>query len=202
MYATMKTTPQSSKRPLEDKEEEPTKKFKPNTLKHVSLNCNLSSDDTVKELFEQVRIIGVDDVTYTGARHYHIIGIPKLYKRAARDVSRISLEQMGISHHLAKQAYNSMHFTDIGSEDHYNNTINYIKKKRVIYEDEEIKYQSGCNRILDRIRQMKQPKKFSDDDMSQFRLMYPEPNDWHKDVVALKLQKSYVDQLEQMEAQR
>ncbi len=113
----MKTTPQptTSKRPLEDKEEEPVKKFKPNTLKHISLNCNLSSDETVQELFEQVRIIGVDDVTYTGARHYHIIGIPKLYKRAARDVSRISLEQMGISHHLAKQAYNSMHFTDIGT---------------------------------------------------------------------------------------
>ncbi len=49
---------------------------------------------------------------------------------------------------------------------------------------------------------MKQPKKFSDDDMSHFRRMYPEPNDWHKDVVALKLTKTYVDQLEQMEAQR
>ncbi|RNA00226.1 hypothetical protein BpHYR1_018376 [Brachionus plicatilis] len=132
----------------------------------------------------------------------HVLGVPKLYKRAARDLSKLTLEQMGISHHLAKQAINSMHYGEIKDHNHYENLVAYIQRKKVIYENANINWIPQGNRVLDAIKRMKAPNKFSQEDMAHFRRMYPEPNAWHGDVIKLKLAKSYMDQLEQMEAQR
>ncbi|RNA24762.1 hypothetical protein BpHYR1_000456 [Brachionus plicatilis] len=54
---------------------------------------------------------------------------------------------MGISHHLARQAFHSMHFGEIRDFNHWENLIAYIQRK-----------------------------KFSSEDMAHFRRMYPEPN--------------------------
>ncbi|RNA16168.1 hypothetical protein BpHYR1_029846, partial [Brachionus plicatilis] len=200
------TTPQeatSSKRSREEDEAPmPIKRQRFQILKHCILNASLTSEDTVLELFENVRIIGVDKEGFTGKKHYYILGIPKLFKRAARNLSKITLEQMGISHHLARQAFNSMYYGEIKDFNHYENLVNYIQRKKVIYENTNITWVSQGNRVMDTIERMKAPNKFSKDDMAHFRRMYPEPNSWHADVIKLKLTKSYTDQLEQMEAQR
>ncbi|RNA35837.1 hypothetical protein BpHYR1_022677 [Brachionus plicatilis] len=142
-------------------------------IKHCILNASFTSEDTVLELFENVRIIGVDKEGFTRKKHYHIFGVPKLFKRAARDLSKLTLEQMGIGH-LARQAFNSMHYREIKDFNHYKN----LKIR---------------NRVLDTIERMKASNKFSKEDMAHCRRMYPEPNSWHADT--------FTDQLEQMEAQ-
>ncbi|RNA26198.1 hypothetical protein BpHYR1_039663 [Brachionus plicatilis] len=153
-------------------------------------------------MLENVRIVGVDKESFTGKHHYHVLGVPKLFKRAARVLSKITLEQMGISHHLACQAFHSMHYGEIKDFNHWENLIGYIQKKKVLYENPNIIYVSQGNRILETIERMKAPNKFSAEDMAHFRRMYPEPTSWHGDVIKLKLTKTYTDQLEQMESQR
>ncbi|RMZ99801.1 hypothetical protein BpHYR1_023628 [Brachionus plicatilis] len=132
----MKTTAQEPTTSKRARDEEPVstspKRQKTQILRHCILNANLTSEDTVLELFENVRIIGVDKESFTDKRHYHVLGIPKLFKRAARDLSKITLEQMGISHHLARQAFHSMHYGEIRDFNHWENLISYIEKKKSI----------------------------------------------------------------------
>ncbi|RNA24759.1 hypothetical protein BpHYR1_000453 [Brachionus plicatilis] len=89
-HARIKTTPLEATPSKRAREEEPTsssiKRHKGTPLRHCILNASLTTEDTVLELFENVRIIGVDKESLTGKRHYHVLGVPKLFKRAARDL--------------------------------------------------------------------------------------------------------------------
>lgn len=118
-------------------------------------------------------------------------------------MSRATLESMGIKNPNAKAAFMRMHFSPITSEEHYQNIVNYIKRKTVLYENEGIKYLPNNRKtVCQKIREMKNKPKHTPEEMAEFRHDYPQYNSWKKTSVQLRLSKSYTDELQSLEDQR
>lgn len=158
------------------------------------------------ELFDSVRIIGYDKPTYNVKSHWHkyIIGVPKITKRNIHDMSKALLETMGFTNPNAKVALMTCHFNTIKDQSHFDNLVNYIKKKTVVYENDSVKF-SESNRfdILDKIRELKNNRnKHSKEEMDRFRKDYLAYNSWNSDCIKLRLSKVFSDHLQSLEDQR
>lgn len=118
-------------------------------------------------------------------------------------MSKASLLAMGIRNPEGKTALLRMHFSPINGEDHYNNIVNYIRKKTLFYEDDTIPYYPGNRKsVLSKIRDIINKPKHTPEEMQEFRNDWPEYNSWKKKAVEHRLQKSFTDYLQSCEDQR
>lgn len=92
-FARMKTTPQpeqpsssaSFKRRLEEDDEDnfeqgaKAKRCEP--LRNITLDYSLCDENNIKELFDDIRLIGFDAPRGEIRGHWHVLGIPKCTKR-------------------------------------------------------------------------------------------------------------------------
>lgn len=90
---------------------------------------------------------------------------------------------------------------EIKDQSHYNNLVQYIKKKTVIFEDERIEWTSGRKAIFDKTQEIKEITKNSTEVMAHFRAMYTEVDSWKKNFVRLGLAITGI-KLQNMEDQR
>ncbi|RNA35796.1 hypothetical protein BpHYR1_001885 [Brachionus plicatilis] len=173
------------KRDSEDEEEDwSLKKFKKEKIRHCIIDENLIKNGNWHQFFDNVRIAAVDPVGATKdgkviPRHYHILGIPKVFKRAARDMRNDALEALGIDP-TKKHVIQKIHYNWINDTEHFDNLVKYCKKKTVLVENENVLYESVTNKILDNIQKMKEADKFTKEEMAQFKSMYPDAMDWKK----------------------
>ncbi|RNA19518.1 hypothetical protein BpHYR1_030677 [Brachionus plicatilis] len=193
----------------EDNEEEEvgSKHQRVDKLRHCILSTKYVSEKEAHQLFDNIRLCTVDPPTVSDQgkvvdRHIHLIAVPKIFKRAARDMSLKSFEKMGITIDEPRVAINSVHYNDIKDANHYANLVNYLKNKIVLIDNENVVYRSTGSKILEDIKKMKNTVKHSKEEMQEFRDMYPDSSDWKKDCIKLKLGRNYVSQLESMENQR
>lgn len=118
-------------------------------------------------------------------------------------MSKASLEAMGIINPHAKLAFTQMHFNQINNEGHYNNIVAYIKRKKVLIENENIKWrQDGRLSLLAKVREIKNKPKHSAKEMAEFRRDYPAFNSWKTDCIKLRLSKVYSNHFQSQEDQR
>lgn len=164
--------------------------------------------DQINSLFKSIRIAALDnnEVDKNGkvVPHYHILGEAKVSQRAMRDMSLHSLRAAGIRGGLESKAFFlTARLVNMKSKLHFNNTVEYIKKKNGTYfEDESVNYgptRSSVWRLLD---EAEEPAKYGPEDMAEFRRRFPLINDWHKIAAQKKLSKYAVTQLQEMETQR
>lgn len=96
-----------------------------------------------------------------------------------------------------------MHFNAIKDEDHYNNIVNYIKRKKLLIENDNILWrQDNRASILSKIRELKNKPKHTPEEMAEFRRDYPAYNAWKSDAIKLRLSKVFTNHLQSLEDQR
>lgn len=178
-------------------------------IKHFVIdksNFNLN-EEQVSSLFKLIRIMVLDneaDRNNNSSPHYHILGEAKVGIRQIRDMSIANLRAMDIKGGLeAKAFFLTARVKNIGSELHFKNTVNYLKKKgNVIREDESVLFSPPISPIWTFIDEAEEPAKFSKEDMAEFRHRFPIINSWKKPAAQKKYSKFIVDKLQEMESQR
>lgn len=114
-----------------------------------------------------------------------------------------SLKQLGITNPSAKSAFMGMHFTEIKDENHFNNCINYLRKKTVIIDDDRLEYTGNkTTTLVGRVKTMKKKPKHTKEEMDEFREEYPRQNSWKRDCVNLRLSKKDYEGFMSLERQR
>ncbi|RNA03899.1 hypothetical protein BpHYR1_054404 [Brachionus plicatilis] len=141
-----------TKRKLEENEDV-SKHQKLEKLRHCIISTKYVSEKDVHQLFDNIRLCTVDplkvfDQGKVVERHINLVATPKLFKRAARDMSLKSFEKMGITIDEPRIAINAVHYDEIKEANHYNNLVNYLKKKTVIIDNENVIYRSTGSKIL------------------------------------------------------
>lgn len=210
---------QSTKRQQEDDgRQSPSiiKKFKPNDDVPVSVIKHYIIDkaqweltqDQIRSLFKCVRIAVLDDKEVDKNNnvvpHYHILGEAKVSQRKMRDWSLANIRAAGVKGGLeAKGFYLTARVKNIESLRHFNNTIEYLKRKNgTFFEDENVGFGPLQNPVWKILDEAEEPAKFSPHDMAEFRKRFPLINDWHRVAAQKKLNKYAITQLQEMEAQR
>ena len=164
--------------------------------------------DQIKSLFKNIRIGVLDDKEVDKNNnivpHYHILGEAKVTQRKMRDWSLNNLRAAGVKGGLeAKGFYLTTRVKNIESLKHFNNTVEYLKRKNGTFvEDESIGFGPMQNPIWRVLDEAEEPSKHNKEDMLEFKRRFPIINSWKKVVAQRKLSKFAVQQLESMEAQR
>ena len=214
-FAKMKTTP---KRSNDDGDESKVvKRVKPtiaeegpvSTIRHFIVdkaNWDLTVDQ-VKSLFKAIRIIVLDsdvDKNNNLIPHYHILGEAKVSQRKMRDWSLNNIRAADIKGGLeAKGFYLTCRIKNIENLKHFNNTVEYLKRKNcTLFEDESITFATMANPLWRVLDEAEEPAKYNQTDMAEFKKRFPIVNSWHQTVAKQKLSKWSVKILEEMEAQR
>lgn len=214
----MSNQPTTSKRANEDGRQSPSiiKKQKTDDMAPISVIKHYIIDkaqwelnnEQIKSIFKCIRIGVLDanevDKNNNVVPHYHILGEAKVSQRKMRDWSLANIRAAGIRGGLeAKGFFLTARVKNIESLRHFQNTIEYLKRKNGTFtEDETVSFgplQNPIWRILD---EAEEPAKYSPEDMAEFRRRFPLINDWHKVAAQKKLSKFAVQQLQEMEAQR
>lgn len=166
------------------------------------------NQDQIKSLFKSIRIGVLDanevDKNNNVVPHYHILGEANVSQRKMRDWSLNNLRAAGVRGGLeAKGFYLTARVKNIESLRHFNNTVEYLKRKNGTFvEDESVGFgplQNPVWRVLD---EAEEPSKHNKEDMDEFKKRFPLINSWKKVAAQRKLTKFAVQQLESMEAQR
>ena len=217
-FARMKTTP---KRTIDEVEEPHSpsiiKKRTPtiaeegpvSIIKHFIIDkasWDLSIDQ-IKSLFKSIRIMVLDsdvDKNNNVVPHYHILGESKVSQRKMRDWSLSNIRAADIKGGLeAKGFFLTSRLKNIENVKHFNNTIEYLKRKNnTLFEDETVQFgylQNPVWRILD---EAEEPSSYSKSDMDEFKRRFPLINSWQSIAAKKKLSKFAISQLEGMEKQR
>lgn len=114
-----------------------------------------------------------------------------------------SLRQLGITNPNAKSAFMGMHFTEIKDEKHFNNCINYLRRKTVVVDDDRLEYKEPRTMTLvSKVKVLKSKPKHSAEEMAEFRQEYPKQNSWKRDCVNLRLSKRDYEGFMSLERQR
>lgn len=205
--------PTTSKRSF-DEDESIIKKRKldngmPSVIKHYigdKANWDLRTDQ-IQSLFKTIRLMVLDnevDKNNNLIPHYHILGEAKVSQRKMRDWSLNNIRASDIKGGLeAKGFYLTCRIKNIENLKHFNNTIEYLKRKNgTLVEDETVQYETMANPLWRFLDDAEEPAKFSTNDMAEFRKRYPLINSWHTHVAKLKLSKWSSKILEEMEQQR
>lgn len=179
------------------------------TIKHYigdKANWDLRTDQ-IQSLFKTCRIMVLDnevDKNNVVTPHYHILGEAKVSQRKMRDWSLNNIRAADIKGGLeAKGFYLTCRVKNIENLKHYNNTIEYLKRKNnTIIEDESVQFQTMANPLWRMLDDAEEPAKFNVVDMAEFRRRFPLINGWHSQVAKLKLSKWSSKILEEMEQQR
>lgn len=181
----------------------------PSYIKHYIIdraNWCLTTEQ-IKSIFKSIRIMVLDtepDRNNQQVSHYHILGEAKFSQRKLRDMNLLNLRNADIKGGLeAKNFFLAARVKNIENLKHFNNTIEYLKRKNnTLHEDESVLFghlQNPLWRILD---DAEEPAKFSKEDMAEFRKRFPIINSWKKTVAQKRLSKFATKQLEDMETQR
>lgn len=203
------------KRELEsDNDESIIKKQKmfdanPKGIKHWIVdkaNWDLT-EKQVLTLFKTVRIAVIDsevDKNNNVIPHYHILGEAKVTPRQMRDWSLNSIRAAGIYGGLeAKEFFQTARPKSIQDKKHYENTIAYLKRKNsTFYEDETVVYGPALDPLWDQLQHRKEPQKFDEANMNEFRRLYPVSDCWKKIAAQQRFSKYEVERLQQYETQR
>jgi len=181
----------------------------PSTIKHYigdKANWDLR-DDQIQSLFKSIRIMVLDnevDKNNNITPHYHILGEAKVSQRKIRDWSLNNIRSADIKGGLeAKGFYLTCRVKNIENLKHFNNTIEYLKRKNgSIIDNEEVEFSTMANPLWRVLDEAEQPGKYGEDDMKEFRKRFPLINGWHNKVAKLKLSKWSATVLDEMEQQR
>lgn len=206
---------ESNKRSIDNSNEGPSKRFCNNdyaptsSIKHYIVdkaNWDLTNDQ-VLSLFKSVRIAVLDqevDKNNKVVPHYHILGESKVTQRKLRDWSLNQMRAADIKGGLeAKGFFLTARVKNIENLKHYNNTVEYLKRKNsTIFEDESVQFGPAQNPVFRALDEAHEPNKFTKEDMAEFKRRFPLINGWKKVAAQKKLSKYVVDQLQLMEAQR
>jgi len=218
-FARMKTfkpiQPTTSKRAMEEDsgDESPNKKMKNDeymsTYKHYIVDKAdwAVTPDQIQTLFKKIRIMVLDnkvDQDNNQKPHYHILGEAKYTPRFIRDASVATLWGAGIRGGLeAKSFFASARCNNVNGPVHWDNIIKYLKRKDVIYVDnEEVNFNGGLLSLWQVIDERKAPQKYASGDMEIFRARYPIVDSWKKEAAQLGLDAKHVKKLQDLERQR
>lgn len=210
LISTMAST---SKRQMENGEEGFAKKAKwdgpVSVVKHYIVNkANWDlSVEQITSIFKSIRIMVIDqevDKNNNSIPHYHILGESKVTHRKMRDWSLNNMRAADIKGGLeAKGFFLTARVKNIESLQHFNNTVDYLKRKNgTLFEDENVSFGPMQNPVWRVLDEAEEPNKHSMEDMSEFKRRFPIINSWKKVAAQRKLSKFAVQQLESMEAQR
>lgn len=165
------------------------------------------SVEQIKSLFKSIRIMVLDsdvDKNNNVIPHYHILGEAKVSQRKMRDWSLNNIRAADIKGGLeAKGFYLTASIKNIENLKHFNNTVEYLKRKNnTIFEDENVVFGTMANPLWRILDEAEEPAKYNQQDMLEFKRRFPIVNSWHSTVAKQKLSKWSVKVLEEMEAQR
>ena len=179
-----------------------------NILRHyiVDYRDNLS-DKQVMSLFKRIAIAAIhsSDINNNVVKHYHIVGEAKFTKRQIRDISIARLRAMDVLGGLeAKDFFMTTRIKNIMDRKHYDNTIQYVKRKaeRIVFEDPSVQYGPSLHPVFRILDEAEEPKRFSVEEMAEFRRRFPLINSWKKVAAQKRLNKKTIDILQEMECQR
>ena len=169
-------------------------------------NWDLSVDQ-IKSLFKTIRIMVLDqdvDKNNNVIPHYHILGESKVSQRKMRDWSLNNMRAADIKGGLeAKGFFLTARAKNIESLKHFNNTVDYLKRKNgTLCEDESVGFGPMQNPVWRVLDEAEEPSKHTVEDMVEFKKRFPIINQWKKVAAQRRLSKFAVQQLESMEAQR
>lgn len=179
-----------------------------NVLRHyiVDYRDNLT-DKQVMSLFKKIAIAAIhsSDVNNNVVKHYHIVGEAKFTKRQIRDISIARLRAMDVFGGLeAKDFFMTTRIKNIMDRKHYENTIQYVKRKaeRIVFEDPSVQYGPSLHPVFRILDEAEEPKRFSAEEMAEFRRRFPLINSWKKVAAQKRLNKKTIEVLQEMESQR
>lgn len=214
-FARMKTYKPVGKRAMDgDEEDNMAKKqkvedYQESNYKHYIIDkANwVVTPEQIQTLFKKIRIMVLDnkvDSNNNKQPHYHILGEAKFSPRYIRDAAVATLHGMGIRGGIeSKNLYGSANINNVKGPIHWNNIIAYLKKKDVIYVDNDaIEYSGGLLSLWQVIDERKTPQKFATSDMEVFRYRYPIIDSWKKEAAQLNLDSKHVKKLMDLERQR
>lgn len=169
-------------------------------------NWDLSCDQ-IRTLFKTIRIACTDvdkDQNNNLRPHYHVLGEAKVSQRKMRDWSLNHLRAADIRGGLeAKGFFLTARIKNIESLKHFNNTVDYLKRKNAtFFEDESVGFGPTQNPVWRVLDEAEEPAKHSKEDMCEFKRRFPIINGWKKVAAQRKLSKFAIQQLESMEIQR
>jgi hypothetical protein len=102
-----------------------------------------------------------------------------------------------------KDSFLSSKIKNISNNLHFLNTVNYIKRmSKVIMEDVEVLFEPTLHSVFSILDAAEEPKRFSDNDMLEFRKRFPLKNMWKKTCAQKRMSKKTIDVLQEMEDQR
>lgn len=179
-----------------------------NVLKHYILDRRQGmTDRQILSLFKKVRIAAIHSKTDNDhvCEHYHVVGEAKFTKRQLRDMSKERIFFADIFGGLeTKDAFMSSRIKNILDKRHFDNTVAYIKRQAAtnIYEDSSVQYGPSLHPVFKILDEAEEPKRFSSEEMAEFRRRFPLINSWKKVCAQKRMTKKTVDVLQEMEAQR
>ena len=178
-----------------------------NILKHYIIDYNdFLTKSRLMSLFKKISVISLHDKEENDhvVKHYHVLGEAKFSQRYMRDMSIASLKNNDIIGGLdTKNAYINCKIKNIANKIHFENTYKYIKRAgEILFDDPTIQFGQNIHPIFKILDSIEEPKKYSKDDMDEFRRRFPLKNQWKKIAAQYRLSKKMVDDLQEMEDQR
>lgn len=177
-------------------------------IKHYIIDSRDSlTEMQMCSLFKRICIAGVHEKKDNDhvVRHVHILGEAKYTKRQIRDMAIYRLKSSDIFGGLeARDWFMSAKIKNIQNKAHYENTYKYIKKgsDRIFKEDSTIEFGPSLHPVFKILDEAETPKRFSDEEMAEFRKRFPIINGWKKVCAQKKHSQKTIAVLQEMESQR
>lgn len=173
------------------------------------INSDCGQD--IGKLFSKIVLWGVHKPEHSEqcpeitAEHYHIIGEPRFSTRYLRDISLERLQTAtGLTSLTVKDAFIGARCKYIVDEQHYNNTIAYVKKRcAIILEDNSnsLTYSNKCT-LFSMIDEIQQPSGTNTQELEEFLKRYPIPYQWVPEAQNYAYPKTITTQLQKLENAR
>jgi hypothetical protein len=179
-----------------------------NVLKHYIIDAKeCLSENQMCSLFKRICIAGLHEKSDNDhvVKHYHILGEAKYTKRQIRDMSLQRLRASDILGGLeARDWFMSSKIKNIQSKAHFDNTYKYIKNgsSKIIKEDASIPFGPSLHPVFKILDEAEEPKRFSNEEMEEFRKRFPLINSWKKVCAQKRHTPKTVQVLQDMEDQR